>query len=98
MEKDVKRLDAMNSNYEGRKHGKPSEIFVLQRDFANDHNEIARSNNNLFIWSKECLPVGQRIKEGSREEFSNGFSVIMTSGAYKVDESLESSNAMRRAA
>ncbi len=89
MEKDVKRLDAMNSNYEGRKHGKPSEIFVLQCDFVNDHSEIARSNNSLFILSEECLPAGQRIKEGSKEEFGKNFSIALASGAYKVDDSLE---------
>lgn len=77
MEKDVSRLDEMNSNYENRKHGGPSKIYEMLSNFAKDHPNIIKENLHQIPFNVNVLPNGQKIAEGSLEEFVKAANDVM---------------------
>ena len=94
MEKDVKILDAMNSNYEGRKHGKPSSVALIQRDLIASHSWIVNDFDELIFSDERYYPHGQRLNEGSLDVLRDTLKDMKMSADYKLDTSLEGSKVL----
>lgn len=77
MEKDVMRLDAMNSNYENRKHGSASNIYNLITDFGLDHKDILKENLHQIPFNLQSF-AGQKMVDGSYEKFVSGINNIIS--------------------
>ncbi len=87
MEKDITRLDKMNSNFIGKQVGKPSELFVMASEFASDHPTLIDAIECQACFTEECLDgdfVGQ-----SREQFMINIEEIRKASSYKQDNSMQ---------